>query len=38
MLNAPSSLSLFSQRLATEAEKFQLEHEWREDSEVSAAM
>ena len=29
------SLSLFSQRLAAEAEKFQMEHEWRDDSEVS---
>lgn len=32
----PSSLSLCSQRLAAEAEKFQMEHDWREDSEVSA--
>lgn len=27
--------SLFPQRLATEAEKFQMEHVWRDDSEVS---
>lgn len=27
--------SLFPQRLATDAEKFQMEHVWRDDSEVS---
>ena len=35
---SPSTLpppSLFSQRLATEAERFQMEHVWRDDSEVS---
>lgn len=30
-----SPLSLFSQRLAAEAEKFQMEHVWRDGSEVS---
>lgn len=33
MLNVPSFL--LPQKLAAEAEKFQMKHKWRDDSEVS---